>query len=127
MPPLVLRVVAHAIRATGAVRVYEVHGHEVTLVEVPPVGDRQWLVRDRMVDGPPDVDDADTALEEPFGVVSEMTIDALHTGVESLVYVNAFLLKSSITSVSQLFLGIDVRLVLGHHACLEAKRHRNCA
>ena len=96
-------------------------------IERAPVGDREWLVRDWVADGPPDVDDADTALEEPFGVVPEMTIDALHTGVERLVDVNAFLLKSSITSISQLFSGIDLQLVLGHHACLAAKHHRNCA
>ena len=91
MPPLVLRVVAHAVRATGAVRVYEVHGHEVTLVEVPPVGDRQWLVRDRMVDGPPDVDDADAGLEEAVGLVGEVVLDALDGGLVGLVDVDTLL------------------------------------
>ena len=91
MPPLVLRVVAHAVRATGAVRVYEVHGHEVTLVEVPPVGDRQWLVRDRMVDGPPDVDDTDTAFEQAVSLLGQMVLHPLHARVVCLVDVNAFL------------------------------------
>ena len=89
--PLMLGVVAHAVRATGAVRVYEVHGHEVTLVEVPPVGDRQWLVRDRMVDGPPDVDDTDTAFEQAVSLFGQMVLHPLNARVVCLVDVNAFL------------------------------------
>ena len=93
MPPLVIRVVPDRVRAPRAVRVDEVHRDEVLLVQVAPIRHSERLVGDGVVDGPPDVDDADTALEEPLGVVSEMTIDALHTGVERLVYVNAFLLR----------------------------------
>ena len=126
-PQLPRSIIPHPVDPARALRVDEVDGDEVHRVERAPVGDRERLVRDWVADGPPDVDDADTALEEPLGVVSEMTIDALHTGVERLVYVNAFLLKSSITSISQLFSGIDLQLVLGYHACLAAKHHRNCA
>ena len=89
--PLVLGVVAHAVRAPRAVRVDEVHRDEVLLAQVAPVRHRERLVRNRVVDRPPDVDDTHPTLEEAFRILREVVLDALDARVVSLVDVNAFL------------------------------------
>ena len=46
---------------------------------------------DGVVDGPPDVDDAYTRLEQPLSVLGEVVLDALERGVVRLIDVNALL------------------------------------
>ena len=90
--PLVVRVVLHAEGASLAVRIDVAHGDKVVLrVEVAPVGYRERLVRDRVVDRPPDVDDPHPALEEAFRILGEVVLDALDARVVRLVDVNALL------------------------------------
>ena len=91
VPPLVIRVVPDRVRAPRAVRVDEVHRDEVLLAQMAPVRDRERLVRDRVVDRPPDVDDPHPALEEAFRILGEVVLDALDARVVRLVDVNAFL------------------------------------
>ena len=95
VPPLVLGVVAHRVRAAGAVRVDEVHRDEVALVEVAPVRDRERLVRDRVVDRPPDVDDAHARLQETVRLLGKVVFDALNAGLVRLVDVDTFLGRTS--------------------------------
>ena len=91
MPPLVIRVVPDRVRAPRAVRVDEVHRDEILLAQVAPVRDRERLVRDWVVDRPPDVDDPHPTLEEAFRILGEVVLDALDARVVRLVDVNAFL------------------------------------
>lgn len=84
-------VVSYAEGATLSVWVDEAHGYEVLLLECTPVCDRKRFVCDGVTDGPPDVDDADSAFEEAFCVGAEVAVDTLHGRLECLVNVNAFL------------------------------------
>ena len=61
------------------------------LVKVAPVADSEGLVRDWVVDGPPDIDDANATLQKTFSIRAEMAMDAGDGGVEGLVDMNPFL------------------------------------
>ena len=88
MPPLVIRVVPDRVRAPRAVRVDEVHRDEVLLVQVAPVRHSERLVGDGVVNGPPDVDDADAGLEEAVGLVGEVVFDAFDGRLVRLIDVD---------------------------------------
>ena len=95
VPPLVARIVADAVRAARAVRIDEVHGHEVVRGEVAPVGDRERLVCHGVVNRPPDVDDAHARLQETVRLLGKVVFDALDAGLVRLVDVDAFLGRTS--------------------------------
>ena len=81
-----------ATRTSDTVWVDEPHGDKIVLrVEGTPVSNSKRLVRNRVADGAPHVDDANTSLEEAFSVSTEMVVYAGHRGLERLVNVDAFL------------------------------------
>ena len=83
---------AQTRRTSDAVGVDVAHRDEVVLrVEVAPVGHRERLVRDGVVDRTPHVDEAHAALEQALGVFSEVVVHPLHGRVERLVYVDPLL------------------------------------
>lgn len=61
------------------------------LVKVAPVADSEGLVRDWVVDGTPDIDDANATLQKTFSIRAEVAVDSGDGGVEGLVDVDAFL------------------------------------
>ena len=80
------------LRRLNATRAnHEEGGSEVLLVEVAPVGHRERLVRDGVVDRPPDVDDAHARLEQAVGVLGKVVLDAGDAGIVGLVDVHALL------------------------------------
>ncbi len=92
--PLVVGIILHTEGATNSVGVDEPHGDQVVLgVKVTPVGDCEGLVSDWVTNRSPDVDDANAAFKESFGIFAEMTMHTSDTGVVGLVDMNAFLYR----------------------------------
>lgn len=71
-----------------SVRINETADDEILLVQVAPVRDGERLVSYGVLDGTPDVDNADASLQETFSIVAEVAVDTLDTGFIGLVNVN---------------------------------------
>ena len=79
-------------RTSSSVWVDEANVDKVVLrVESAPVGHSKGLVRNRVVNRTPHVDDADASLQEAFGVLAKVAVDTSNRSVERLVDVNTFL------------------------------------
>ena len=101
---------------SNAVRVYEAHGHEVVLrVQVAPIGDSKRVVGDRVVNRTPHVNDAHTALQEPLGIRTEVTMHPRHRSIEGLVDVHT-LLQAQSSHQPRLQLETQVKYVPQAHA-----------
>lgn len=87
-----LRVVLDTEHPADTVWVNETRGDEVVLlIEVAPVGDSERLVVDRVTNGTPDVNDADTAGQKAFSLFAKVVMHALNASIERLVYVDTLL------------------------------------
>ena len=71
-----------------SVRINETADDEILLVQVAPVRDSERLVSYGVLDGAPDVDNADASLQETFSIVAEVAVDTLDTSFIGLVNVN---------------------------------------
>lgn len=94
--PLVVRVVFHTESATDPVGVNEANRDEVVLgVEMVPIRDRERFVVNWVSNRTPDVNDANSTLQETRSFVTEVTMNSSDTGFVGLVNVDTFLLRQT--------------------------------
>lgn len=85
-------IVSHAKRAALPMRVDKPGWHKIVSgVEITPVRYSERPVCHGILDGPPDVDDAYAPFQELLRLVAKVIPDPLHSRIECLIDVDAFL------------------------------------
>lgn len=85
-------------RTSNSIGVDEANRDKVVLlIKVAPIADSEGLVRDRVVNGTPDVDDTNASLQQTFGIGAKVAVNARDGGVEGLINMNAFLRENCIS------------------------------
>ena len=89
-----LRVVLHGVRSALAFGIGEdeLDRDEVVRgVECAPVGHREWFVVDGVLNGTPNVDEADASGEKAVGILGEVVVYAPHACAVCLIDVHELL------------------------------------